>query len=116
MKRALLLYALIITTLVNINAQTPKKKPIRMAIFIGNIKKAVIHDGHQGPKEIGCDQFFLDWLTDPVQNGGGAFDVISGKVKMTKYDPYSLENMLVVKILDAARESARTGKTVWIDK
>jgi predicted dehydrogenase len=197
--------------------------------FIGNIKKAVIHDGHQGPKEIGCDKVFLDWLTDPVQNGGGAlidfgcyganlmtyiqkgqepfsvtavtrnfkpeiypkvddeatiivdypesqciiqaswnwpfgrkdmelygdsgyiiaadnknmrlrnntmktekamqvtskdiaiyedpfsyfFDVISGKVKMTKYDPYSLENnVLVVKILDAARESARTGKTV----
>jgi predicted dehydrogenase len=201
--------------------------------FIGNIRKAVIHDGHQGPKEIGCDKVFLDWLTDPVQNGGGAlvdfgcyganlmtyiqqgqepvsvtavtrnfkpaiypkvddeatiiinyteaqciiqaswnwpfsrkdmelygdsgyiiaadsknmrmrnntmkteksiqvtskdiavyedpfsyfFDVISGKVKMTKYDPYSLENnILVVKILDAARESAKTGKTVLFDK
>ena len=45
------------------------------------------------------------------------FDVISGKVKMTKYDPYSLENnVLVVKILDAARESAKTGKTVLFDK
>jgi predicted dehydrogenase len=32
----------------------------------------VIHDGHQGPKEIGCDKVFLDWLTDPVLNGGGA--------------------------------------------
>jgi len=201
--------------------------------FIGNIRKAVIHDGHQGPKEIGCDQVFLDWLTDPVQNGGGAlvdfgcyganlmtyiqqgqepvsvtavtrnfkptiypkvddeatiivtypeaqciiqaswnwpfgrkdmelygdsgyifsvdsknmrlrnntmktekamqvtskdiavyedpfsyfFDVISGKVKMTKYDPYSLENnILVVKILGAARESAKTGKTVKFEK
>ena len=40
--------------------------------FIGNITKVVIHDGHQGPKEIGCDKVFLDWLTDPVQNGGGA--------------------------------------------
>ena len=40
--------------------------------FIGKIKKVVIHDGHQGPKEIGCDKVFLDWLTDPVQNGGGA--------------------------------------------
>ena len=201
--------------------------------FIGNIKKVVIHDGHQGPKEIGCDKVFLDWLTDPVQNGGGAlvdfgcyganlmtyiqkgqvpvsitavtrnfkpeiypkvddeatiivnypeyqciiqaswnwpfgrkdmelygdsgyiiaadsknirmrnntikteqsiqvtskdiavyedpfsyfFDVIDGKVKMTKYDPYSLENnVLVVRILDAATESARTGKTVRLDK
>ena len=40
--------------------------------FVGDLKKVVIHDGHQGPKEIGCDKVFLDWLTDPVQNGGGA--------------------------------------------
>lgn len=39
---------------------------------IGPIRKIVIHDGHQGPKEIGVNQEFLDWLTDPVQNGGGA--------------------------------------------
>jgi len=40
--------------------------------FVGKVKKVVIHDGHQGPKEIGCDKYFLEWLTDPVQNGGGA--------------------------------------------
>jgi predicted dehydrogenase len=40
--------------------------------FMGKIRKVVIHDGHQGPKEIGCDKVFLDWLTDPVLNGGGA--------------------------------------------
>ncbi len=197
--------------------------------FIGNITKVVIHDGHQGPKEIGCEKTFLDWLTDPIQNGGGALidfgcyganlmtylmkgeepisvtavtqhfkpeiypnvddeatiivtypkaqciiqaswnwpfgrkdmeiygdsgyivaannnnmrlrngkmqveqqkqvtskdiavhedpfsyfaDVINGKVNMTKYDPYSLSNnVVVVKILDAARESAKTGKTI----
>lgn len=39
---------------------------------IGEIKKLVIHDGHKGPKEIGCSTEFLDWLTDPVMNGGGA--------------------------------------------
>jgi predicted dehydrogenase len=39
---------------------------------IGNIRKMVVHDGHQGPKEIGCSKDFLDWLTDPVKNGGGA--------------------------------------------
>ncbi len=40
-------------------------------------------------------------------------DVINGKVNMTKYDPYSLSNnLVVVKILDAARESAKTGKTI----
>ena len=38
----------------------------------GAIRKVVIHDGHEGPKEIGVDNFFLDWLSDPVQNGGGA--------------------------------------------
>ncbi len=201
--------------------------------FVGPVRKVVIHDGHQGPKEIGCDPVFLDWLTDPVQNGGGAIvdfgcyganlmtylqkgqeptsvtavtrhfkpeiypkvddeatiivsypdaqciiqaswnwpfgrkdmeiygvsgtifsldkknmrlrntamkaeisreisssnvaiyedpfsyfaDVISGKVKLSKYDPYSLDNnVLVVKILDAARESAKTGKTVQFNK
>ncbi len=40
--------------------------------YIGNIKKVIIHDGHQGPKEIGVTKEFLEWLTDPVQNGGGA--------------------------------------------
>lgn len=199
--------------------------------FVGKVRKTVIHDGHQGPKEIGCDKVFLDWLTDPVQNGGGAlidfgcyganlmtylmkgqvplsvtavtrqfkpeiypkvddeatiivtyptsqciiqaswnwpfgrkdmeiygesgyiiaadsktmhlrnapmeeekvkkltskditieedpfsyfFDIIHGKVKMTAFDPYSLtNNITVVKILDAARESAKMCKTVQI--
>lgn len=198
--------------------------------FLGKVRKVVIHDGHQGPKEIGCDRFFLEWLTDPVLNGGGAIvdfgcyganlmtaltkgekpvsvsavtrqfkpevypkvdddatilvaysgsqciiqaswnwpfgrkdmeiygesgyiitadrtnmrwrsrpmlkemtgkvtskdvsvyedpfsyfaDVINGKVQMTDYGLYSLENnLMVVKILEAARESARTGKTVF---
>lgn len=40
--------------------------------FIGPVRKVVVHDGHEGPKEIGVDKFFLDWLTDPVKNGGGA--------------------------------------------
>jgi predicted dehydrogenase len=199
---------------------------------IGSIKKVVIHDGHQGPKEIGVNKEFFDWLTDPVQNGGGALidfgcyganlmtylmkgqvpvsvtavtrhfkpdiypkvddeatiivsyptaqciiqaswnwpfgrkdmeiygetgyiitvnnntmrfrngkmdseltrqvtskdievyvdpfsyfaDVIKGKIKMTNSDLYSLENNVsVVKILDAARESAKTGKTVLLN-
>ncbi|MEP7144095.1 MAG: Gfo/Idh/MocA family oxidoreductase, partial [Ferruginibacter sp.] len=40
--------------------------------FIGHKRKVVIHDGHEGPKEIGVGKEFLDWLTDPIQNGGGA--------------------------------------------
>ncbi|MGE3310589.1 MAG: Gfo/Idh/MocA family protein [Limisphaerales bacterium] len=39
---------------------------------IGEIRKIVVHDGHQGPREIGCSEEFLGWLTDPVLNGGGA--------------------------------------------
>ncbi len=201
--------------------------------FVGTLRKVVIHDGHQGPKEIGCDKVFLDWLTDPIQNGGGALidfgcyganlmtylqkgqepvsvtavtqhfkpevypkvedeatiivtypdaqciiqaswnwpfgrkdmeiygnsgyiiaqnnkgmllrnktmkaelstqvtakdiavyedpfnyfaDVLNGKVKMSKYDLYSLDNnMIVVKILEAARESAKTGKAIMLKK
>jgi predicted dehydrogenase len=38
----------------------------------GAIRKMVIHDGHEGPKEIGVGNEFLTWLTDPVKNGGGA--------------------------------------------
>ncbi|WP_276480145.1 Gfo/Idh/MocA family protein [Paraflavitalea pollutisoli] len=40
--------------------------------FTGQVRKTVIHDGHQGPKEIGCGPEFLAWLTDPVLNGAGA--------------------------------------------
>lgn len=199
--------------------------------FVGRIRKVVVHDGHQGPKEIGVGKEFLDWLTDPMQNGGGALidfgcyganlmtyltngiapvsvtavtrtfkpdiypnvddeatiivsypdaqciieaswnwpfgrkdmevygesgyiitvnnsimrvrngkmetekirkftskdimvyedpfsyfaDVLRGKINMTPGDPYSLDNnMIVVKILSAARESARIGKTVLL--
>jgi predicted dehydrogenase len=40
--------------------------------FVGNIRKVIFHHGHQGPKEIGVNPEFFQWLTDPVQNGGGA--------------------------------------------
>src|SRR5712664_123540 len=39
---------------------------------IGEIRKIVVHDGHNGPKEIGVGPEFLAWLTDPKLNGGGA--------------------------------------------
>jgi predicted dehydrogenase len=39
---------------------------------IGGLKKAIFHHGHEGPKEIHVQKEFLQWLTDPVQNGGGA--------------------------------------------
>jgi predicted dehydrogenase len=39
---------------------------------LGEIRKMIACDGHAGPKEIGCGPDFLNWLTDPAQNGGGA--------------------------------------------
>jgi glucose-fructose oxidoreductase len=39
---------------------------------LGAIRKVVVHDGHEGPKEIGVEPEFLGWLTDPKQNGAGA--------------------------------------------
>jgi predicted dehydrogenase len=38
----------------------------------GKIRKVVVHDGHQGPKEIGVQPEFFAWLTDPKLNGAGA--------------------------------------------
>jgi len=39
---------------------------------VGDVRKVVVHDGHKGPKEIGVTPEFLNWLTDPKLNGGGA--------------------------------------------
>lgn len=39
---------------------------------IGDVRRIIVYDGHKGPKEIGVRPEFLEWLTDPVMNGGGA--------------------------------------------
>ena len=39
---------------------------------LGQLRRVVVHDGHQGPMEIGVPPEFLNWLTDPAQNGAGA--------------------------------------------
>lgn len=39
---------------------------------IGDIRKMIVHDGHEGPKEIGVSKEFFEWLTDPIKNGAGA--------------------------------------------
>lgn len=36
------------------------------------VRKMIFRHGHKGPKEIGCGPEFVNWLTDPDQNGGGA--------------------------------------------
>ena len=58
------------TTWYNSNQQINEMVNGRNAI--GEIRKMTVHDGHNGPKEIGCSPDFLNWLTDPVKNGGGA--------------------------------------------
>lgn len=39
---------------------------------IGDLKKVIIRDGHKGPVNINLETEFLEWLIDPIQNGGGA--------------------------------------------
>lgn len=39
---------------------------------IGSLSQLVIRDGHRGPLKIGVNTEFLEWLTDPIKNGGGA--------------------------------------------
>jgi predicted dehydrogenase len=43
-----------------------------LADQVGPVRKVVVRDGHQGPKTINVSPEFLEWLTDPVKNGGGA--------------------------------------------
>ena len=39
---------------------------------LGGVRKIVVHDGHKGPQEINVPPEFLEWLTDPKLDGGGA--------------------------------------------
>jgi len=39
---------------------------------LGEVRKVVMHDGHQGPREINVPPEFFNWLTDPKLNGAGA--------------------------------------------
>lgn len=39
---------------------------------IGDPRKITVIAGDQGPKDAGCSDSFLAWLTDPAQSGGGA--------------------------------------------
>ncbi len=39
---------------------------------IGDLRKIIVCAGNNGPKETGCSDAFLNWLTDPKLDGGGA--------------------------------------------
>jgi predicted dehydrogenase len=67
---------------------------------IGELRKVVVHDGHEGPKEINVGPEFLAWLTDPKLNGGGAlFD----------FGCYGAD--LMTYLMDGARPVAVTAVT-----
>ena len=40
---------------------------------IGDVYLARSLIGHAGPKEVGCDPYFCEWLFDKEKNGGGTF-------------------------------------------
>lgn len=39
---------------------------------IGQVRKVIVRDGHKGFTDLKLSEEFLEWLTDPVLNGGGA--------------------------------------------
>ncbi len=47
-------------------------KILKKDTIVGALRKVIVRDGHRGPKKIGVDAEFLEWLTDPKLNGGGA--------------------------------------------
>ena len=54
--------------------------PVNQAVYdavhqaggVGPVRRMIGCFGHGGPKELGCSEDFLKWLTDPKLNGGGA--------------------------------------------
>jgi len=64
----------------------------------------------QGEKALQVNEKDLNVFTDPFS---WLAAYLRGKITMPDYGPYSLaNNMTVVRILQAARESAKTGKLV----
>jgi len=78
-------------------------KKLVEADALGEIRKIVVHDGHEGPREIGCSEEFLAWLTDPVLNGGGA---------LTDFGCYGAN--LITWLMNGERPIAVTGITQTI--
>jgi predicted dehydrogenase len=58
----------------------------------------------------------IDALRKPFDNPFSYFSaIVNGNLKMEEYDPTSLQNnMIVMEILEAAKESARTSRTVYL--
>jgi predicted dehydrogenase len=85
------------------------------AIFSDNAKQLRIRmaKGYDGFEE---QKFELGSRTVPFNDPFSVLKaVVREEIALNAFDPYSLENNLIVmEILDAARESAATGKTVFL--
>ena len=49
-----------------------RARELLMEGAIGGMRKVIVRDGHKGPKKINVSKEFLEWLADPILNGGGA--------------------------------------------
>ena len=70
---------------------------------IGDIRKVVVHDGHQGPVEIHVQPEFFAWLNDPKLNGAGAL-----------YDFGCYGADLMTWLMDGQRPTSVTAVTLHI--
>jgi predicted dehydrogenase len=87
------------------------------AIFADNAKSLRIRmaQGYDGFRE---EKLELDARKAPFDDPFSVLQaVVRGKLNLSPFDPYSLENnMIVMEILQAAKESATSGKTVFLSK
>lgn len=87
------------------------------AIFSDNAKQLRIRmaQGYDGFEE---EKIQLDSLPQPFDDPFSVLKaVVRNQTKLSPFDPYSLENNLIVmEILEAAKESATSGKTVFLSK
>jgi predicted dehydrogenase len=68
---------------------------------LGEIRRVMIHDGHQGPAELGVEPEFLHWLTDPSQNGAGAlYDFGCYGVDLTSWLMHGQTPLTVTAVLN----------------
>lgn len=87
------------------------------AIFSDNAKQLRLRmaQGYDGFQEEKVD---LNSRPEPFDDPFSVLKaVVRGETKLSAFDPYSLENNLIVmEILEAAKESAASGKTVFLSK
>ena len=82
------------------------------AIAVNNTTMRLRNKESEPEKSIHLTAKEMDVYDDPISYFA---DVVRNKIQVPKNGLYSLENnVMVCKILEAARESAKTGKTVFL--